>query len=236
MEMQEWEEKVKNAKCPEIWTEEYLGYYTPYGIQSDIRFYPGMSNIESLNTIEADFCYCNFDLYTHGICLKIEPDHSLFTKADVRTFDITNEQIVDIDLVPYDEYIKYKKSLSQYMNKGAAFAAVANTGMVGVALGAAIGAVASIGHKTTHLKGKYLRVTFWDRETKELQYILLDHAKEKELEKLAAHWREEKRINEETGRKSHTEADEKGSNKKTGCLSVIAIVFLCVVLCSFILI
>ena len=145
MEMQEWEEKVKNAKCPEIWTEEYLGYYTPYGIQSDIRFYPGMSNIESLNTIEADFCYCNFDLYTHGIRLKIEPDHSLFTKADVRTFDITNEQIVDIDLVPYDEYIKYKKSLSQYMNKGAAFAAVANTGMVGVALGAAIGAVASIG-------------------------------------------------------------------------------------------
>ncbi len=226
MDSQSWEEKVHNAKCPEKWTDDLLGYETGNGIKGSIRFYPGMSNIESLNSIESDFCYCNFDIYTHGIRIWIEPNHSIFDKADSRIFAMTNEQIVDIDLVPYDEYVKHKKNLGDYMTKGAAIAAVGNTGMVGVAVGAAIGAVASIGNKTSHYKGKYLRITFWNRDTKEMQYILLDHPKQKELEKLVDYWVKEKKINEETGRKP--------TDKPSGCFSIIILLIISTLLVSFI--
>lgn len=229
MEMQEWEEKVKTAKCPDTWTDDLLGHDTCNGIEdTDLRFYPGMSNIDEINTREEEFCYARATLYSHGINVYIEPNHGVFEHTDVFNYPMTNEQIVDINLVSYDEYVKYKKSLGGYMSKGAAIAAVANTGMIGVALGAAIGAVASIGNKTSHLKGKYLRITFWDRDTKELKYILLDHPKQKELEKFVDNWGNEKKINEETGRKP--------TDKAPGCLSVIALVIVSTLLCSFLLI
>lgn len=229
MEMQEWEEKVKSAKCPDTWTDDLLGYDTCNGItDTDLRFYPGMSNIDEINAREEDFCYARATLYSHGINVYIEPKRGLFEHMDVFNYPMTNEQIVDIDLVPYDEYVKYKKSLGGYMSKGAAIAAVANTGMIGVALGAAIGAVASIGNKTTHLKGKYLRITFWDRNSKDLKYIMLDHPKQKELEKFVENWKNEKKINEETGRKP--------TDKAPGCFSVITLVIVSTLLCSFLLI
>ena len=101
--------------------------------------------------------------------------------------------------------------------------------MVGVAIGAAIGAVASIGNKTTHLKGKYLRVTFWDRETKELKYILLDHPKQKVLEGFIEDWKNEKKTNKETGRKP-TDVEP-----SAGCFSIIALLIVSTFLCSFLL-
>lgn len=227
--MQEWEEKVKSAKCPDTWTDDLLGYDTCNGItDTDLRFYPGMSNIDEINAREEDFCYARATLYSHGINVYIEPKRGLFEHMVVFNYPMTNEQIVDIDLVPYDEYVKYKKSLGGYMSKGAAIAAVANTGMIGVALGAAIGAVASIGNKTTHLKGKYLRITFWDRNSKDLKYIMLDHPKQKELEKFVENWKNEKKINEETGRKP--------TDKAPGCFSVITLVIVSTLLCSFLLI
>lgn len=227
--MQEWEEKVKSAICPESWTDDYLGYDTGKGIEdTDMRFYPGMSNIDAINILEEEFCYSRVTLYSHGIKVYIEPKGGLFERKNVYIYPMTNEQIVDIDLVPYDEYVNYKKSLSQYMSKGAAIAAIANTGMVGVTLGAAIGALASIGHKTTHLKGKYLRITFWDRDTRKLKYILFDHPKQNELEKLVENWEYEKKINEETGRKP--------TDKAPGCFSVIALLIACSLVCSFVLI
>lgn len=58
MEIQEWEDKVKNAKCPETWSNDLLGYDTEKGIKGlDLRFYPGMSNIDEINAIEEDFCF-----------------------------------------------------------------------------------------------------------------------------------------------------------------------------------
>lgn len=226
MDTQEWEEKVKNAKCPDSWTNDQLGFDTDKGIEdTDLTFYPGMSNIETINVLDEEFCYGRVTLYSHGINIYIEPKGSLFENKNVFNFPITNEQIVDIDLVPYDEYVKYKKNLGDYMSRGAGIAAIANTGMVGVAIGAAIGAVASIGNKTTHLKGKYLRITFWERETKELKYILLDHPKQKVLEKFVEDWKSEKKTNEETGRKPTDEAP--------GCFSIIALVIVSTFLCSF---
>lgn len=231
MEMLEWEEKVRNVHCPETWTDDLLGYDTCNGIgDTDLRFYPGMSNIDEINAREEEFCYARVTLYSHGINVYIEPNHGLFEHTDVFNYPMTNEQIVDVDLVPYDEYVKYKKSLGGYMSKGAAIAAVANTGMIGVALGAAIGAVASIGNKTTHLKGKYLRITFWDWDTKELRYILIDHPKLTRLEVFVDNWKKEKKINEETGRKPTDKAPS------SGCLSVIALVIVSTLLCSFLLI
>ena len=112
MNIQEWEEKVKNAKCPDSWSVEQLGFDTVNGIDdTDLRFYPGMSNIETINALEEDFCYGRITLYSHGINIYIEPNGGLFEKKEVFNYPITNEQIVDIDLVPYDEYVKYKKSL-----------------------------------------------------------------------------------------------------------------------------
>lgn len=228
MEMQEWEEMVKSAKCPDTWTDDLLGYDTRKGISdTELKFYPGMSNIDEINAREEEFCYARAVLYSHGINIYIEPHCGLFEHADVFNYPMTNEQIVDVDLVPYDEYVKYKKSFGGYMSKGAAIAAVADTGMIGVAVGAAIGALASIGNKTKHLKGKYLRITFWDRDSKELRYILLDHPKQKELEKFVENWKNEQKINEETGRKP--------TDKAPGCFSVIILVIVCTLLCSFLI-
>ena len=155
MDTQEWEEIVKNAKCPDRWTDDSLGFETYNGIDAeDLRFYPGMSNIETINAIKEEFCYSNIELYSHGFIINIEPEGGIFENKETFHFQLTNEQVVEIDLVPYDEYVKYKKSLGGYMSKGAAIGAIANTGMAGVALGAVIGAVASIGNKTTHIKGK----------------------------------------------------------------------------------
>lgn len=199
MEMQEWEEKVKAAKCPETWSNDELGYETDYGIGGlDLRFYPGMSNIDEINAIEEDSCFTNIALYTSGIVIYLEPYHGVFERKDGFNIGMTSEQIVDVDLVPYDEYVKYKKSLGDYMAKGGAIAAVGNAGLFGVALGAAIGAVASIGNKTSHLKGKYLRITFWDRDTKELKYIMFDHRKQKVLEKFVENWEKVKMFKDET--------------------------------------
>lgn len=225
MDIQEWEDKVKNAKCPDNWGDDALGFDTDNGIiDSEIRFYPGMSNIEAINALEAEFCYSGVTLYSHGINIYIEPNGGIFEDRDVFNFPITNEQIVEIDLVPYDEYVKYKKSLGDYMSKGAGIAAIANTGIVGVAIGAAIGAVASIGSKTAHLKGKYLRITFWDRETKELKYILLDHPKQKVLEEFIENWKNEKKTNQETGRKPTDDAP--------GCFSIVVHIVVSGLLCS----
>lgn len=230
MGMQEWEKKVKAAKCPDAWTYELIGFNTGKGIEdTELRFYPGMSNIDDLNTIEG-FCYANIFLHSYGIRFYIEQNHD-DSKNEVEYYEaaMTNEQIVDIDLVPYDDYVTYKKSLGNYMAKGGAIAAVANTGLVGVAVGVAIGAVASIGNKTEHIKGKYLRITFWDRQTKELKYILLDHPKQKLLEKFVENWNNEKKINEETGRKPTDKS------QSSGCLSVIVLVIVSTILCSFVL-
>lgn len=228
MDNHSWEEIVKNAKCPDNWTYDTLGFETLKGIiDADLMFFPGMSNIENLNAITEDFCYSSIKLYSHGFIVNIEPKGSVFERKEMLHLQLTNEQVVDVDLVPYDEYVKYKKSLGDYMSKGAAWGAVANTGMIGVALGAAIGAVASIGNKTTHIKGKYLRITFWDRDTKELKYILLDHPKQKVLEKFIDNWENEKKLNQ-NGRKP--------TDKPQGCFSVIVLVIVCSLLCSFMLI
>ena len=219
--------KVKAAKCPETWSYDLLGFNTGNGIDdTDLRFYPGMSNIDDLNTI-GDYCYAKISLYSYGIAYYIEENHGEKKEVDYYNTGITNEQIVDVDLVPYDEYVKYKKDLGAYMAKGGAIAAVANTGLVGVAVGIAIGAVASIGNKTEHLKGKYLRITYWDRDTKEMKYILFDHPKQKQLEKFVDNWKNEKKINEETGRKPTDKA------QSSGCLSVIVLVIVSTLLCSF---
>lgn len=228
MDIQKWEEKVKSAKCPESWTDDLLGFNTLKGINdTDLRFYPGMSNIEILNAIEEEYCYGRINLYSHGVEFIIEPAcDSLFERKDVIRGSMTNEQIVEIDIVPYDEYMTYKKSLDDYISRGAGIAAVANTGMIGVAIGAAIGAVASIGNKTVHLKGNYLRITFWDRETKELKYILFDHPKPKVFDKFIENWKSEKRMNE-NGRKP--------TDEPPGCISIVALLIVSTFLCSFLL-
>lgn len=230
MENQEWENKVKNAKCPETWSNDLLGYDTDKGIKGlDLRFYPGMSNIDEINAIEEDYCFAIITLFSYGLEIYIEPGHGLLERKKGFGYQMTSEQIVDVDLVPYDEYVTYKKSLGDYMAKGGAIAAVGNTGLFGVAVGTAIGALASIGNKTEHLKGKYLRITFWDRDTKEMKYILLDHPKQKVLEEFLENWKNEKRINEETGRKPTD------TPSASGCLSVILLVIVSTLLCSFVL-
>jgi hypothetical protein len=57
---------------------------------------------------------------------------------------------------------------------------------------------------------------------------MLDHPKQKELEKFVENWKNEKKINEETGRKP--------TDKAPGCFSVITLVIVSTLLCSFLLI
>lgn len=81
MDTQEWEEKVKNAKCPDSWTDDQLGFDTANGIEdTDLSFYPGMSNIETINALEEEFCYGRVSLYSHGINIYLEPCGGFFRK------------------------------------------------------------------------------------------------------------------------------------------------------------
>ena len=213
MDNQTWIEKVKNAECPEKWTYNLLGERTSNGIRG-LKFYPGTSNIESLNSIKCkdDYTPCNLDLYTHGIIIWITNKH----------IRMTYEQIVDVDLVPYEEPITLRETVFNHMGTGVEWGAYP-----GMAIGAAVGAIAHMARKKKIREGKILRIAFWDADTKELKYILFDYPKPDELENFLASWQREKKINEETGRIPTT--------KSSGCLSVIIILFINTILCSFIL-
>jgi hypothetical protein len=213
MDNQTWKEKIKNAKCPEKWTYNLLGECTSNGIRG-LRFYPGTSNIELLNSIKCkdDYTPCNLDLYTHGIIIWITDKH----------IKMTYEQIVDIDLVPYEEPITFRETIFNHMGTGIEWGAYP-----GMAIGAAVGAITQMTRKNKMREGKILRIAFWDADTKELKYILFDYPKPDVLENFLASWQREKIINEETGRMPTT--------KSSGCLSVIIILFISTILCSFIL-
>ena len=228
MDNQSWQEKINNAKCPEQWTYNMLGEDTLNGIRG-LKFYPGTSNIESINSIKCkeEYTLCNIDLYTHGLIIWI---------AD-KYFRMTYKQIVDIDLIPYEETITLRESLFNHMGNGAAWGAFcggaggligATIGAtVGSAVGSAIGSIAHTGRKNKTRSGKILRIAFWDADTKDLKYIFLDHSKPDELDKFLADWHKEKKINEETGRKP--------SKPSSGCLSIFVLLFISTLLCSFII-
>ena len=101
MDSQSWKEKINNAKCPDQWTYNLIGKDTLNGIKG-LEYYPGTSNIESLNSIKCkeEYTLCNIDLYTHGIIIWITDKY----------FRITYEQIVEMDLVPYEEAISLRDS------------------------------------------------------------------------------------------------------------------------------
>lgn len=213
MDNQSWKEKINNAKCPEQWTYNLIGEDTLNGIHG-LKFYPDTSNIESLNSIKCkeEYTLCNIDLYTHGLIIWI---------AD-KYFRMTYEQIVEIDLVPYEETITLKETIFNHMGNGVEWGAYP-----GMVIGAVVGAIAHKTQKSNIRNGKILRIAFWDADTKELKYILLDHSKPDELDKFVANYQKEKKINEETGRKP--------SKTSSGCLSIFVLLFISTLLCSFII-
>ena len=188
-----------------------IGKDTLNGIQG-LKFYPGTSNIESLNSIKCkeEYTLCNIDLYTHGIIIWITDKY----------FRITYEQIVEMDLVPYEEAITLRESIFNYMGNGVEWGAYP-----GMAIGAVVGAIVHKTRKNNIRYGKILRIAFWDADTKELRYILLDHSKPDELDAFLANWQKEKKINNETGRIPQP-------NK--GCLSVIVVLLISTLFYSYI--
>ena len=190
-----------------------IGEDTQNGIRG-LMFDPGASNIESLNSIKCKDGYtpCNIDLYTHGLIIWITDKY----------FRMTYEQIVDIDLDPYEETITLRESIFNHMGNGVEWGAYP-----GMVVGAVVGAIAHKTRKNNVRNGKILRIAFWDADTKRIKFILLDHSKPDELDKFVENWQKEKKINEETGRKP--------SKPSSGCLSVVALLFISTLLCSFII-
>ncbi len=197
-------EEIKNkAKCPEILEDESIGYMSD-GEITNVHFYPGYSNIDYLNNIEKEDILCCLDIYTHGVLINVQPSSS---KSNY--FIINNSLIEDFDIEYYDEVIESKKDIHKYIQTGI----LLGSGIPGSIIGGAIGALASIGKKKERIKGTLMRIVFWDWKTKNLYAIILDYKGDKErARELLETWKENKNINESTGRKP-------SDCKPKGCLS-----------------
>lgn len=198
MESSNWKAIIENAQCPEMFSRGGIG---PHIEELNVTFYPGDSNIEKLNQSD-DVIPSRVEIHSHGICLWIGSN----------VFAIGNDQIVLVDTIDHDEYVTTKKNMMQY----AAFGAMlASGGIPGAIIGGTIGALFGIGNKTTHIKGTFLRVAFWDKTDRLLKYVLVDYEKRKEdLLDLVQKWKQQKEINENTGRKPQ-------EVKEPGCFGML---------------
>lgn len=210
MDNKELQELIKNAKCPKDFDSNLIGpliaFITDVNrfAESNYTFFPGDSNIDSLSKYDKQKI-ARFEVHSHGVWVNI----------GMENFLITNNRIISIDTIPYDEYVKVKKNMNDYILAGA----LLGGGIAGSLIGGAVGAILGIGEKEVHLKGSVLRVIFWD-QNKQIKYLHLSYeGKKEDLESLVRIWEEQKKINIETGRKPE-------DVKEKGCFSMIALLII----------
>ena len=146
-------------------------------------------------------------IHTHGVCVQIGD-----TKVNIH-----NSQLFLFDYWHFDDTVEYNRSDS----RGSRVALGSMLG--GPIVGAAIGLAASFGKGKKHVKRDNLVIGYWDAQSKTQQVINMQEPKDSEVgsvEKLVNCWKEQIKINKETGRKA-VGSNMAGIDSSDGCLLLL---------------
>ena len=114
-----------------------------------------------------------------------------------------------------DETVEYNRSDTRLYR-------VLMGGLLAGPVGALGGLATSFGRGHKHIKCNTLVIAYWNVETKKKELICLDDYKDfkkHEVSILVDYWREQVKINEETGRKP--EGTDKAGIEPAGCMGVL---------------
>lgn len=211
MILDDLQEIIENAKCPETFPEDLnIGdcSYLDDDCQKLFDWSPE-DNCDAFAHIKKYQDNACLYIHTHGISVQID---------DTKVF-IHNSQIVVFDYWHFDDTVEYKRSDT----RGARVA----TGLLlgGPILGAAVGLATSFGKGKKHLKYDNVVIAFWDIKTKSLQIINLQEQKGSEpgsVKKMIDYWKKQKQINEESGRKP-VGNNKAGTGGASGCMLLLLV-------------
>lgn len=211
MILDDLQEIIDNAKCPEIFPEDLnIGGCMLIDDDSNKLFdWNPEDNCDAFAHIKEYQDKACIYIHTHGISVQIDD-----TKANIH-----NSQIIVFDYWHLDDTMEYNRSET----RGARIAI--GTLLGGPILGAAIGLATSFGKGKKHVKRDNVVIAFWDIQTKSLQIINLQESKESEagsVKKMIDYWKKQRQINEETGRKAVGD-NKAGVSDASGCLSILLV-------------
>lgn len=211
MILDDLQEIIDNAKCPEIFPEDLnIGGCMLIDDDSNKLFdWNPEDNCDAFAHIKEYQDKACIYIHTHGISVQIDD-----TKANIH-----NSQIIVFDYWHLDDTIEYNRSDT----RGARIAI--GTLLGGPILGAAIGLAASFGKGKKNVKRDNVVVAFWDTQTKSLQIINLQEPKDSEpgsVKKMIDYWKKQIQINDETGRKPVGD-NKAGVSNASGCLPIILV-------------
>ena len=168
-----------------------------------VVYYPQMCFCKAFASIDKMKDLSEVTLYTHGIQIHV---------GDIR-YNIHNSQIIIMEHFHINESVEYERSASRAERISAGI-------MLGGPIGAAIGLATSFGRGHTNLDADFLIVGYWNTETQEKEIIQLMMNKKgirKDFSGFLEAWKNEKEINESTGRQAKGE-EKSGISQRSGCM------------------
>jgi hypothetical protein len=205
------QEIIDNAKCPETFPED-LNIGGCMFVDDDSQKLFDWSPNENCDA------FAHIRDYKDNACIYIHT-HGIRVEIGDTKVNIHNSQIIVFDYWHFDDTVEYKRSES----RGARV--MAGTLLAGPIVGAALGLASSFGKGKTHVKRDNVVIAYWDIQTKSMQIINLQERENSEpgsVKKMIDYWKKQIQINKETGRKPI--GDHKaGVGEASGCLILILV-------------
>lgn len=205
------QEIIDNAKCPETFPED-LNIGGCMFVDDDSQKLFDWSPNENCDA------FAHIRDYKDNACIYIHT-HGIRVEIGDTKVNIHNSQIIVFDYWHFDDTVEYKRSDS----RGARV--MAGTLLAGPIVGAALGLASSFGKGKTHVKRDNVVIAYWDIQTKSMQIINLQERENSEpgsVKKMIDYWKKQIQINIETGRKPI--GDHKaGVGEASGCLILILV-------------
>lgn len=169
-----------------------------------LEFYPNdtCSAFSDIKRYQDDACVI---VHTHGIDVSIGG-----TRVNIH-----NSQIIALDYYYFDDTIQYQKLDSRGARVGLGL-------LLAGPVGAAVGLASSFGKGNKHIVSHNLIISYWNIETRQKEIIELEDrigVKDNIIPNLVECWKEQVKINEETGRKAM--GDNKPGVGEAGCLGFL---------------
>lgn len=211
MKPEEIDAFAESAKCPESFPKDLnIGPWLIGDGRSNhlVKFDPQSTNCDVFSSIHEIKDTSEIFCHSHGI--KIHVGNIEYNRH--------NSQIIIMEAWRFDDTISYNRSDSRAARIGMGVL------LGGPIVGAALGLASSFGRGKKHIVTDILEIYFWDVNTKQKQWISLQYGKDVsayELMSFVEFWKEQKRINEETGRKAIGDECAGLSSNNGGCFGSI---------------
>ena len=152
-----------------------------------------------LEFFPSDNCsaFANIRQYQDNACVSVHT-HGIEVTIDGTSIYIHNSQIIVFECYYFDDKVEFQRSDSRGARVGMGM-------LLAGPIGAAVGLASSFGKGNKHITSHNLIIAFWDIETQEKEIIELEDrkgVKENAVPNLIEYWKEQIKINEETGRKA----------------------------------